>query len=327
MQPGEVVRVINVSDGGRHDIDEDQWERIAEIKASEKKSDIGIDKVIEGTPNYSVTEYLERYPDANDPGARDFKVGGYDVLDIIVYEEEDLSRESVPVSAEGYISFPLIGRLEIAGMTTSEIETLISDRLAEGQFILDAHVSVTVREYRSKQFMVLGAVKQPGAYPIQGRERVLDAVSKAGGVDVEQAGKEGMIIRNQSSDASPENKIVIRVELPKLLKGGDQTSNMLLYDKDLLYIPKAENYYIIGQVRNPGSYPYMDREITLVEAISRAGGFTEIAARNRTRIVRVEDGGEKIIEVKVDAITETGRKAQDVKLKPGDVIVVPESLF
>lgn len=320
---GDVVRVTNVSDGALSDIDEAHRKRIAEIKASEKQSDSKIDKVIKGTPNYSVSDYLNRHPDANDPGARDFKVGGYDVLDIIVYEEEDLSREAVPVSAEGYISFPLIGRLEVAGLTTSEIENLIANSLAKGQFILDAHVSVTVREYRSKQFMVLGSVKQPGAYPIKGRERVLDAISKAGGIDFEQGGKEAMIIRTRPQ----EQKIVIRIELSKLLKGGDQLSNLLLYDKDLLYIPKAENYYIIGQVQNPGSYPYMEKEISLVEAISRAGGFTEIAARNRTRIVRVEDGAEKIIEVQVDAITESGRKGQDVKLKPGDVIVVPESLF
>ena len=68
-------------------------------------------------------------------------------------------------------------------------------------------------------------------------------------------------------------------------------------------------------------------DITLVEAISMAGGFTKIAARNRTRIVRMEDGIEKIIVVKVDAITRAGKKGQDILLRPGDVIVVPESFF
>ena len=83
----------------------------------------------------------------------------------------------------------------------------------------------------------------------------------------------------------------------------------------------------IGQVKNPGSYLYQEEVITLVEAISMAGGFTPIAARNKTRIVRVEGGVEKIIQVRVDAITESGKKAQDVKILPGDVIVVPESFF
>jgi polysaccharide export outer membrane protein len=80
-------------------------------------------------------------------------------------------------------------------------------------------------------------------------------------------------------------------------------------------------------VGSPGQYPYTEKEVTLVEAIGRAGGFTPIAARNRTRIIRQEDGKEKIITVKVDAITEAGMKGQDIQVMPGDVIIVPESYF
>ncbi|MDP3284786.1 MAG: SLBB domain-containing protein, partial [Desulfobacterales bacterium] len=104
-------------------------------------------------------------------------------------------------------------------------------------------------------------------------------------------------------------------------------SNIFLSDKDILFIPTAENFYIIGQVKNPGSYPLIDREISLVEGIGIAGGFTNIAARNRTRIVRVENGVEKIIEVKVDAITNAGKKIHDVIIQPNDIIIVPESFF
>ncbi|MFO7555935.1 MAG: SLBB domain-containing protein, partial [Desulfobacterales bacterium] len=78
-----------------------------------------------------------------------------------------------------------------------------------------------------------------------------------------------------------------------------------------------------GEVNNPGSFSYNKKEITLVEAISMAGGFNEWAERNRTRIVRLEDGIEKIIEVRVDAITKSGQKGQDVLIRPGDIIVVP----
>ena len=59
----------------------------------------------------------------------------------------------------------------------------------------------------------------------------------------------------------------------------------------------------------------------------KAGGFTQIAARNRTRIIRMENGEERIIEIRVDAITSDGKKGQDVRILPGDVIVVPESFF
>ncbi len=326
---GNVVRVTTVSEGKIDGLGEKDLARLAEIKETKKREreDIGLKSVIKGTPNYTIAEYLALNSDANNQTAQDYRVGGYDVLDITVYEEPDLSREKVRISADGYISFPLIGRMKVDGLTTSDIERLISLELAQGQFILDAHVSVTVSDYKSKQFMVLGSVKEPGTYPLQAKERVLDAISRAGGIDFEQGGKQGMIIRTENSNTDHEKKIVIRIDVPSLLKGGDQLSNLLLADKDLLYIPKAEYFYIIGQVQKPGSYPYLEKEITLVEALSKAGGFTQIAARNRTRIIRVEAGVEKIITIKVDAITEAGKKGQDVRIQPGDVIVVPESFF
>jgi polysaccharide export outer membrane protein len=80
-------------------------------------------------------------------------------------------------------------------------------------------------------------------------------------------------------------------------------------------------------VRNPGSYTFTKKELTIVEAISMAGGFSRIAARNKTRIVRIENGVERIYDVNVDAITKAGRMIQAVQIKPNDLIVVPESFF
>ncbi|MDY7037465.1 MAG: polysaccharide biosynthesis/export family protein [Thermodesulfobacteriota bacterium] len=278
---------------------------------------------------------MAQHPEVSDPAGGDYKVGGYDVLNIEVYEEKDLSREAIRVSADGYISFPLIGRLRVKHLTTSEIEKLTSLKLAEGQYLLDAHVSVMVTEYNSKRFLVLGTVMNPGSYSLKAQERILDAISRAGGVrriketnaDHPGAGKRGMIIRTENPDTPQERRIVINIDLQSLLKGQDQISNIFLVDKDVLFIPTAEHFYIIGQIKKPGSYTIPDKEISLIEAISMAGGFTPIAARNKTRIIRVEDGNEKIIEVKVDAITKAGKKIQDVIIQPDDVIVVPESFF
>jgi polysaccharide export outer membrane protein len=328
---GDVVTVVEVEDvdKAKTGLDEETLAQLDEIrdKTVAPAQDSELQNVIQATPNYTVAEYLAKYPKANNPILQDYRVGGYDVVDITVYEEEDLSREGIRVSGDGYISFPLIGRLLVESMTTSQIEDLISRKLAEGQYLLDAHVSVTVAEFNSKSVMVLGSVEEPGTYSLRARERVLDMISKAGGLDFEQGGKQGMIIRTINPNMATEKKIVIRVDLSGLLQGGNQSSNLLLHNEDLIYIPKAENFYIIGQVKEPGSYQILEKEITLVEAISMAGGFTPIAARNRTRVVRVEDGKEKIYEIRVDAITQSGKKALDVTIKAGDVIVVPESFF
>lgn len=326
---GDVVRVIDVGEENAADIDHSDLERLKKIKAAEDKdtNGLGLNTVIASTPSLDIAGYLMREPDANNPAARDYTVGGYDRLDITVYEEEDLSRQDIPVSADGFISFPLINRVAVSGLTTTEIADKISTLLAQGQFLIDAHVSVTVSQYRSKQYMVLGPIKLPGSYPLETHERVLDAISRAGGLLEDQAGRELMIIRTENPDDADERKVVIRINLQALLNQGDQLSNILLQDKDLVYITKAERFYILGQVQRPGSFYYIDKKITLVEAIGMAGGFTRIAARNRTRIVRMQEGEEKIIEVKVDAITKAGKKAQDVPILPGDVIIVPESFF
>ena len=325
----DVVRVTNVKSTHINGLTKSALAKLEEIKKT-KDNYQGFDKnltnVIEATPLFSVVEYLAQFPE-NKIYSNEYRVGAEDVLSVMVYEENDLSRDAVRVSGDGYISFPLIGRIMIAKLTTSEIEELIKLKLAEDQYFLDAHVSVMVKEYNSQRFLVLGAVNTPGSYSLHAKEHVLDAISRAAGVNLEQASKRAMVIRTLDAETENERKVVINIDLNSLLTKGEQISNVCLMDKDLLYIPTAEHIYIIGQVKSPGSYTMPEGEITLVGAIGMAGGFTRIAARNKTRIIRLEDGVEKIIEVKVDAITKAGKKIQDVPIKPGDVIVVPESFF
>jgi polysaccharide export outer membrane protein len=325
----EVVKVTAIQTGPLGGLKAEDRAKLEEIKKSAEQEtlDPTLSTLLQETPHFSITEYLRKHPEVTGQAGQDYRVGGYDVLSITVYEEKDLSREAVRVAADGYISFPLIGRAKVDNLTTAEIEKLIARKLAEGKYLLDAHVSVMVTDYKSKKYLVLGSVKNPASYPLQAQERVLDAISKAGGLEFEKTGKKGMIIRTENPNTSNERKIVINFDLMSLLKGKDQVSNIFLFDKDVLYVPPAEHFYIIGQVKQPGSHPITDREITLMEAISMAGGFTPIAARNRTRIIRVENGVEKILEVQVDAITDAGRKIQDVVIQPNDIIFVPESFF
>ncbi|MDQ5988216.1 MAG: hypothetical protein CSYNP_03974 [Syntrophus sp. SKADARSKE-3] len=293
-----------------------------------------ISDIIQKSTSMTVSEYLTKYPDSKE-AISDYKIGGYDVLSVIVYEEKDLSRENVRVTADGYITFPLIGRLKVSDLTTTEIERLISKLLAEKDYLIDAHVSVLVVKYEGRKFSALGAVSNPGPYPLQARERILDGISKAGGLaSVRQTGgreepqsQEGMIIRTLNAGKANEKKIVINFDLQGLLKGRDQNSNIFLAENDVLYIPSADFFYIIGEVKTPGSFAFTKKDITIAEAISMAGGFTRIADRNSTRVVRVEKGVEKIFEIKMDAITKSGKMTQAMGIRPNDLIIVPESFF
>lgn len=326
---GEVVKITEIKNPLEGLKKEDQA-KIQELKKTlgSKEDNSDLKDLLEKTPSYTVAQYLAKYAGDVRKEQSDYKVGGYDILSITVYDEKDLTRENIRVSAEGQISFPLIGRIRVGGLTTSEIEKLISDKLAKGDFLYDAHVSVMVSKYESSKFSALGALKMPGNYPLQARETILDGISRAGGVDMEKGDKqEAMIIRTLNPDKPEESKIIINIDLQGLLKGKDQISNIQLVDRDVIYIPKENYFFIMGQVKNPGSYAFTKKDINIVEAISMAGGFTPIASRNKTRIVRSEGGMEKIYEVRVDAITAGGKIAQAVFIKANDLIIVPESFF
>ncbi|MFH1981097.1 MAG: polysaccharide biosynthesis/export family protein [Pseudomonadota bacterium] len=329
---GDVVTVRTVTEEDLSVLAQEEKDQLAEIKkaASEGAGDKAIASVLESTPQYTMKQYLQEHPEAIGRGGREYVVGGLDVLNIVVYEEPDLTREKVRVSADGFVSLPMIGQIRVADLTTSEVGELISIKLAQGQYLLNAHVSILVTEYNSKRVLVLGKVNNPGSYALQAQEKVLDVLSRSGGLKVDDkagAGQRGVIIRTENYNKENERKIAVSFDLRSLLQGKDQTGNIYLMDQDVVYIPRAEHFYIMGEVKNPGSYPLSEDEITLVEAISMAGGFSNIAARNKTRIIRVEDGVEKILEVKVDLITDVGKKRRDVIIRPNDVIVVPESFF
>lgn len=112
--------------------------------------------------------------------AEDTAVGPGDIFQVRVYNEEDLSAD-YRVEQDGTIDFPLVGRVEVAGLNPTAIAELIRDRLRDGQYLVAPHVSVRVQEYNSRRVSVIGAVRSPGTYPIRSRMGVVEAVSLAGG--------------------------------------------------------------------------------------------------------------------------------------------------
>jgi len=357
----DIVQVMEVQDStevaGIKDVDKDLINRLRDTTKG-KSLDDELGDISGETPKYTIEEYLVRFQAASPYAETEYRVGGNDVLNIIVYDEPDLTRNGIRVAKDGTISFPLLGRLQIDGLTISQIEELVSRKLAEKQLLLDAQVSVLVDQFGSKKYKVLGEVRRPGSYPLKADEHLIDAISTAGGVNPDTAGKQVVIVRTvvvhkleaakawdgggDKSDSawgitpdfggrlrteSQASKVVITIDLERLLRGNDLVSNMSLQDNDVIYLPEAEFFYIMGEVKKPGSYKFTQEDLTLVGAIGTAGGFTNIAARRKTRIIRVENGVEKIITVNVDAITSAGRKIQDVRIKPNDIIIVPQSFF
>jgi polysaccharide export outer membrane protein len=303
--------------------------KVKKVKKEAKQEITDVDpqvqRVVQGARRITAQEYLERFPQPRDISA-EYVVGGNDVLNIKVYNEPDLTQQGLRVSSDGMITFPFIGTVQASGRTSAEIEEEITTRLVEGGFFIDPHISVSVSEYRSKKVLALGAVQDPGTYPLRQSVRVLDVLSQAGGIDFERGGNVVTLIREQELEGR-NRKLAIQIDLRDLLSGEQQATNLYLRDNDVIFVPKAAKIYVVGQVNSPGEYTLGQARLSLVEAIGQAGGFTRLAARNKVRVVRQTGSGEKTMVVNVDKIMEGERTGEDVVLQSGDVVVVPESFF
>ncbi len=250
----------------------------------------------------------------------DYQISGKDVLEIIVYDEPDLSKEAIRVSLDGYINSPLIGKVNVNGLSSSQIEDKLQNLLADG-YILSPQVSVLVMEYGSRKVFVLGAAKNTGSYELKGKTTLLEMISKAGGVD-ENAGDHFLILREVAS--GPET---IVVDSKQLIDDGDLSLNVTLKNNDTVYIPPADAIYVLGEVKSPGTYELTSKNRTVLSAITHASGFTKIAAPEKTKIIRLNNGVQETIIVNLEDVIKRGQKSKDIELKSEDVIIVPQGIF
>ncbi len=169
-------------------------------------------------------------PIASPVVSKEYRLGANDVIEISVYGEDDLTQE-VRVTNSGYITYPLLGRVKVLGMSIVEVEDFVREALAK-DYIRDPQVRVFVKEFT--------------------------------------------------------------------------------------------NIYVLGQVKQPGPYPFKGG-VTVLQGITMAGGFTKIANQRKVRIVRSVNGKRNVIDANMSSISKGSR--EDIALQPGDSVVVPESFF
>lgn len=254
--------------------------------------------------------------------AVEFKIGAKDLLEISVFGLEELNR-TVRVSEEGKISLPLLGEIQVGGLTKTELEKKIS-QLLEEEYLQNPQVTVFIKEYQSKRVFMLGAVGKPGPYELLGRQTLLHLISQAGGL-TNDAGDEIIIIRKLQDGTNTS----FRIPIDDLILEGDTELNIPLEPDDIVNIPadKAVFVYVFGQVRNPGALEVKKSNMpTLLRAIAQAGGFTDRASKSGVIIKRIDqEGKETQIKVNVKDIIKGKRK--DIPLKENDLVYVPESIF
>ncbi|MBI4888532.1 MAG: SLBB domain-containing protein [Acidobacteria bacterium] len=250
------------------------------------------------------------------PGAAaDYVVGARDVLHITSYDDADLSGQFT-VETDGTFTFPMLGRVTAGGLTLRAVEASLKHDLVARGFYRNPQITVSIDQYRSQKIFVLGEVRNPGVYPLSTTMRLVEALALADST-LPTAGCD-VVIMSASTDPSDRRAgrpRVVRVNLDDL-QSGNVSLNVALKDGDTILVPRAEDVYVFGQVRTPGAYPLRVRDMTVLQALSMAGGLTDRGATGRIEIIRIVEGE----KVNVNAeLTDT--------VQPGDTIVVPERFF
>jgi polysaccharide export outer membrane protein len=266
--------------------------------------------------------FPETLTSAAEPKNEVYTLGPEDVLQITVYEHDDLSRE-VAIAPDGAFAFPLIGKVEAEGLTTAQVEQNIKEKLGR-DFLVDPQVSVTVTKHRNRHVYVLGAVKAPGVYELKYNATLLEVISEAGGV-TEEAGWMARLVRasgsnsNNAAGATPSLEEVskrpgIQVDLDRLF-AGEFRQPIQIHNGDTIHVPKGGFVFVTGEVVKPGRYP-LGRGLTVDRAIILAGGFTKFAAKKSIRVRRLIEGQPQEFRAQMHS-----------QLQDDDVIHVPESVL
>jgi len=243
-----------------------------------------------------------------------YVIGPEDVLEIQVWDNKDLNQ-TVFVRPDGKTSLPLLGEIQAAGKTVQKLQ----DDLVElySKSVKQPSVTVIVRDIKSRPVYFIGGFSKPGPMQLTRDLSLLQSISLIGGVVPTADAEKGFLLRGDKR---------IPIDFRKLLDKGDLSQNLKLEPGDSIVVPVADVVYVQGEVRQPGVVKFTS-DLTVVKALTQAGGFTPLAASGRVDILRAE--GEKKVRIRIDLdkMLRAPEENPDMRLRPDDIIFVPQRFF
>ena len=239
----------------------------------------------------------------------DYRLGPGDSIKVQVYQNPELSME-LRVSESGVINYPLVGNLQLGGLTVTEAERAIAQGLREKDILKAPQVSINVATVRGNQVAVLGQVQKPGRFPLETTNvRVSELLAAAGGVTKD--GDDRVVVTGTRAGRPFRKEVDVQA-----LFAGNATDDVVVQPGDTLFVAKAPSFFLSGEAKQPGNYR-VERNMTVQQAIAAGGGITNRGSMNRVRITRTQPDGRQIT---------LDPRLTDV-VQPGDVLVIRESIF
>lgn len=253
----------------------------------------------------------------------DYQIGPRDLVEVTVAQDPSINTET-RVGPDGAISLPILGAVEIGGMSPVRAARHIAD-LLEAKVLTEADVAVVVKEFQSEAVSIFGEVQKPGKIPVVRNMTLLQAITAAGGPTA-SAGQTIKVLRVASNGLTSQ----LDLDLQELLDGSPDV-NIPLSANDVISVPHDPeiSVYLLGEVMSPAAVRFKQSErATLLKAIAEAGGFTDRAHRGRIEIIR-EGADDPAVDERMTVDVDRIMKGEqpDVRLRNGDRIYVRQSLF
>ena len=242
-----------------------------------------------------------------------------DVVSVQVYGVKDYDIEQ-RVAEDGTVDFPLVGKLQVAGLTVQQLELMLEHALASGGMIKNPQVTVHAVSRPSAIVTVSGDVGKPGIFPAYGDLTLIDYLSEAGGLN-----------ENMSGLNSPASSVVtlIRPSLDRAVMipvGPDAAKSpyarIPIFPGDEVRVARLGVVYAFGAFRNQGVVPLKaSSPTTVLQVVALAGGIGYEADRKDASIIRIRGNSRYVLGIDVSKILKG--KMADVALQSDDILFVP----
>jgi polysaccharide export outer membrane protein len=271
-----------------------------------------------------------------EPIYSEYKLGSGDLVNIEVFDVPQLTRD-VRVMESGYISMPLLPvRILAKGLSVIQLQEKIGELLQANGLVTNPEVTVSLKEQRSQPITVIGSVRTPQVIQSLRPMSVLEVLSACGGI-ADEAGSTLLVTRKvprddsaktDSADADPlAGPQTFTIDLWDLLNSPVPKDNMLIVGGDIVTVPRAGIFYVVGAVTHPGGFILSNdaEQMTTLKALALAAGVTSTAKANEAVIVRKDPATGISKEIPVDLKKVLQRKGGDTKMQANDILFVPDS--
>ena len=271
-------------------------------------------------------------------GDADLPVGPGDLIEISVFEVEELSKIKVRIPMKGTITLPLLGQIRATGLSPLELQDRISDLLQQ-KYMHNPQVSIFVHEHTSQRVSVMGSVRKGGVYTLTSRLRLADALAMADGLADEAdhtiylirrvpmgtvaQGRTDVVAAKTTVPPLPDatEELMVAINLDELTAGREEL-NVPLQSGDVVYVARAGWYYVGGSVEKPGPF-FLRSKTTVQQAITAAGGPKDVADWADIRLYRTKPTGER--EVLTFSLNSFEKDQAPPEIQKDDIVVVGKS--